>query len=308
MRGSTTAIVQPNGTLIKGYTYDEFGNLAQSGASSFLNEVTFTGSVTDASSGLHYMNARFYQPSTGRFLSQDTYSGNPYDPWTQHLYSYCGNNPVNMIDPTGHKAKRIDASVFDLIKKAFMLASGIVKKNNLLSKNKDDVNVSGVLSDWIKKDYDKLKEVQSDIISISNKQKAGSTNSCSTITYKNESDQLLLEQQTEKVIEDEEEVVTSYDEIRHADYGDTLLEKAVDFGIGLLTRDFSMFSPVEPRWEKNVDYLGRPIYIEKGYTISYSDRIYAGDGNGFSEREVLIFDRDRNEVYHDAYYTSHYCD
>ena len=45
-------------------------------------------------------------PSTGRFLSQDSYSGNPYDPWTQHLYSYCGNNPVNMVDPTGFAAGR----------------------------------------------------------------------------------------------------------------------------------------------------------------------------------------------------------
>ena len=101
-RGSTTAILQPNGTLIKGYTYDEFGNLKQGGVGSFLNEVTFTGSVTDTSSGLQYMNARFYQPSTGRFLTQDTYSGSPYDPWTQHLYSYCGNNPTSMVDPTGH--------------------------------------------------------------------------------------------------------------------------------------------------------------------------------------------------------------
>ncbi len=48
------------------------------------------------------MNARFYDPQTARFLTQDTYSGNPYDPWTQHLYAYCGNNPTTMIDPTGH--------------------------------------------------------------------------------------------------------------------------------------------------------------------------------------------------------------
>ena len=48
------------------------------------------------------MNSRYYNPETGRFTSQDTYSGNPYDPWTQHLYSYCGNNPVDMVDPTGH--------------------------------------------------------------------------------------------------------------------------------------------------------------------------------------------------------------
>ena len=58
--------------------------------------------MTDKSTGLQYMNSRFYDSSTGRFLTQDSYSGNPYDPWTQHLYSYCGNNPVNMVDPTGH--------------------------------------------------------------------------------------------------------------------------------------------------------------------------------------------------------------
>ena len=90
--------------MTTGYTYDEFGNLARSGAQDFLNEVTFTGSVSDTASGLQYMNARFYNPNTGRFLSQDTYSGSAWDPWTQHLYAYCGNNPVNMIDPTGHSA------------------------------------------------------------------------------------------------------------------------------------------------------------------------------------------------------------
>lgn len=102
LRGSTTAIVSASGTLQKGYTYDEFGSIEESGNTSFLNEVTFTGSVTDTSTGLQYMNARFYDSAIGSFLSQDTYSGNPYDPWTQNLYTYCGDNPTNMVDPTGH--------------------------------------------------------------------------------------------------------------------------------------------------------------------------------------------------------------
>lgn len=105
IRGSVTAIVDPNGDPVKQYTYDEFGNLEETGESTFDNEVTFTSSVTDKSTGLQYMNSRFYNPTTGRFLSQDTFSGNAYEPWTQHLYSYCGNNPVNMVDPTGHESR-----------------------------------------------------------------------------------------------------------------------------------------------------------------------------------------------------------
>ena len=111
MRGSTTAIVAPNGSLKTGYSYDEFGNIEQTGSQTFLNDVTFTGSVTDKSTGLQYMNSRFYNPSSGRFLSQDTYTGNPYEPWTQHLYSYSGNNPTSMVDPTGHFFNLIAAAV-----------------------------------------------------------------------------------------------------------------------------------------------------------------------------------------------------
>ena len=101
-RGSVTNVIAPNGSVVKGYDYDEFGNTEQKGEADFLNDITFTSSVADTSSNLQYMNSRFYQPSTGRFLSQDSYSGNAYDPWTHHLYNYCGGNPINYIDPTGH--------------------------------------------------------------------------------------------------------------------------------------------------------------------------------------------------------------
>lgn len=68
IRGSVTNILGPDGNLIKGYEYDELGEAETKGDSDFKNDVTFTSSVVDMSSGLQYMNARFYQPSKGRFL------------------------------------------------------------------------------------------------------------------------------------------------------------------------------------------------------------------------------------------------
>ena len=104
IRGSVTNIVDGTGASVKSYDYDEFGNTTASD-SGFHNDVTFTGSVADAS-GLQYMNARYYNPETARYITQDSYTGTASEPWTQHLYAYCNNNPVNMVDPTGHTAIR----------------------------------------------------------------------------------------------------------------------------------------------------------------------------------------------------------
>ena len=107
IRKSTTAIVNGTGGLVTNYNYDTFGNTTIDGSASFLNETQFTGAIADMNTGLYYMNARYYNPNTGRFISQDSYKGSAYEPWTQNLYTYTGNNPVNFIDPTGHKGEWI---------------------------------------------------------------------------------------------------------------------------------------------------------------------------------------------------------
>lgn len=112
IRGSVTNIVGTKENAIylaQGYNYDNFGKEEElKSESSFKNDVTFTGAVSDSMTGLYYMNARHYDPDTGRFLQQDTYKGSAAVPWTQHLYAYTGNNPVNMVDPTGHSATMYD--------------------------------------------------------------------------------------------------------------------------------------------------------------------------------------------------------
>ena len=58
-------------------------------------------------SGTYYLGSRHYDPNTGRFLQQDTFKGDIYSPWTQNLYTYTSNNPVNYIDPTGHYYEQV---------------------------------------------------------------------------------------------------------------------------------------------------------------------------------------------------------
>jgi RHS repeat-associated protein len=61
----------------------------------------FTGQRLDAT-GLYFYNARYYDPSIGRFISPDTMIQFPRNPQCFNRYSYCLNNPLKYVDPSGH--------------------------------------------------------------------------------------------------------------------------------------------------------------------------------------------------------------
>ncbi len=69
---------------------------------------SFTGAPYFSEVGLYQMGARYYNPDIGRFITRDSYRGDIYRPWTRNLYTYCNNNPVNYVDPTGHSAEEYD--------------------------------------------------------------------------------------------------------------------------------------------------------------------------------------------------------
>ena len=61
----------------------------------------FTGQRLD-STGLYYYGARYYDPTIGRFISPDPIIQNFTNPQNFNRYSYCLNNPLKYIDPSGN--------------------------------------------------------------------------------------------------------------------------------------------------------------------------------------------------------------
>ena len=60
----------------------------------------YAGEWTD-SSGLQYLRARYYSPSTGRFISKDPFPGLLTQPASLTPYVYTLNSPALLTDPSG---------------------------------------------------------------------------------------------------------------------------------------------------------------------------------------------------------------
>jgi RHS repeat-associated protein len=80
--------------------YFPFGDCRNS-TGALATDRLFTGQRRD-STGLYYYGARYYDPTIGRFISADTIVPDPFNPQSLNRYSYCLNNPLKYIDPTGH--------------------------------------------------------------------------------------------------------------------------------------------------------------------------------------------------------------
>jgi RHS repeat-associated protein len=93
--GSTRGLLDAAGTTAATYTYDPNGNL-KSSTGSVSDPFQYAGQYTDSESGLQYLRARYYDPSTQQFLTVD-----PMSEVTGEPYTYTGGNPVNGVDPLG---------------------------------------------------------------------------------------------------------------------------------------------------------------------------------------------------------------
>jgi RHS repeat-associated protein len=111
--GNVIALTDSAGVVKRNYGYDDWGlNLggADGGGFNGRDRVRWKGALwMGPEVDLYFMRSRWYEPATGRFLSEDPIglAGGT------NLFGFAGNDPVNGSDPTGQECWRLSWTEWD---------------------------------------------------------------------------------------------------------------------------------------------------------------------------------------------------
>ncbi len=174
--GDVVQLTQTNGTITKNYDYDAFG-IEKDIDQNDTNPFRYCGEYYDTETGTIYLRARYYDPSVGRFITEDSYLGKIEDPLSLNLYVYCANNPIMLVDPSGNSGEAatwtgtmwwlcaVDGPIpaGDLIYGVGVLATGAYEYGPAVVNNAPQVidgmkNIGEKTGEAIKKGYNKLKD------------------------------------------------------------------------------------------------------------------------------------------------------
>lgn len=102
-QGTPLAEADANGNITASFDYRPYGAQTLGSAP---NGPGYTGHVNDPDTGLVYMQARYYDPVSSRFLSTDPIIPSAGSPHNFNRYNYADNNPIVNQDPSGNDCTR----------------------------------------------------------------------------------------------------------------------------------------------------------------------------------------------------------
>ena len=104
VHGDIVSVYNDNGTKLLTYHYDAWGNFTTqwhlyNGSDYYAsyNPFKYRGYYHDSETGFYYLNSRYYDPATGRFINADGLVSTGQGLVGYNMYAYCNNNPVNTI-------------------------------------------------------------------------------------------------------------------------------------------------------------------------------------------------------------------
>lgn len=101
--GSSNVLTDRSGNIVQEYEYTSFGQTGYAAnTSAYPVSNRYTGQIIDDQTGLYYYQSRYYDPQLGRFIQPDSMVPSVVNSQDLNRYSYCVNNPLKYVDPTGH--------------------------------------------------------------------------------------------------------------------------------------------------------------------------------------------------------------
>ena len=105
LQGDVMGMVDASGNSVASYTYDPYGKpLTATGELAEKNPLRYRGYYYDSESGLYYLQSRYYDPATRRFVNADAYASTGQGIIGTNMFAYCCNNAVNKADSDGQMA------------------------------------------------------------------------------------------------------------------------------------------------------------------------------------------------------------
>jgi RHS repeat-associated protein len=143
LHGDVLGLRDSNGNMVVDYFYDSFGHIktssgtASTGDGKLLrteNPFRYASYFYDEETDIYYLNARYYDPSVGRFITRDVI---PH----VNLYVYGENNPVNFVDPSGYFSMHFGPMIDGQWLTVEAIQSPKVKNN-------DEIKTGSKTKDW----------------------------------------------------------------------------------------------------------------------------------------------------------------
>lgn len=121
---SVGEITDSSGSILSSYQYDPWGNILTS-QEGIENHRNFLSHFLDKESNLTYFGARYYDPATSRFITQDPFLGKLENPISLHRYLYAHANPFYYVDLYGYEAIEKEEGFWRKAFKGFVEGTGI---------------------------------------------------------------------------------------------------------------------------------------------------------------------------------------
>ena len=110
MQGDIVKILDEDGISYASYVYDSWGNILEEKGEPILrrlNPLRYRGYVYDEDTAMYYLQSRYYDPTTGKFINADdtAYIGATGTALSGNIFAYCENNCLNNYDYDGRLLK-----------------------------------------------------------------------------------------------------------------------------------------------------------------------------------------------------------